>query len=81
MQEKEEKEILRSMIPDEAVPGEPVDVCDQINKYGTYECQDTTDTDNVFPLIGPFGAGVNGVTLPDIPDAVKEKYRSNKDCE
>ena len=79
MQEKEKKEMLRPMVADEAVSGEPVDVCDQINKYGTYECQDTTDTDNVFPLIGPFGAGVNGVTLPSIPDAVKDKQRPKKD--
>lgn len=79
MNDNEKKEILRSMKPDEAVPGEPVDVVDLINKYGTYEVQDTTDTDNVFPLIGPFGAGINGVTLPGIPDAVKDKQRPRKD--
>lgn len=39
------------------VLGEPVDVWDQINKYGTYEVQDTTDTDNVFPTIGYEGSG------------------------
>lgn len=55
--------------------GEPIDVFDQINKYGTYEVQDTTDTDNVFPLIGPMGAGTTGITLPDIPDAVEEEAR------
>lgn len=55
------------------IHGEPVDVWDQINKYGTYEVQDTTDTDNVFPLIGPLGAGVSGVTLPDIPFHVVKK--------
>ena len=38
------------------VLGEPVDVWDQINKYGTYEVQDTTDTDNVFPTIGYEGS-------------------------
>lgn len=75
----EHENIPRSMNPDEAVFGEPVDVVDQINKYGTYEVQDTTDTDNVFPLIGPFGAGVNGVTLPGIPDAVKDKQRPKKE--
>lgn len=79
MNEHEHNEFPRSMKPDEAVHGEPVDVCDLINKYGTYEVQDTTDTDNVFPLIGPFGAGVNGVTLPKIPDAVKDKQRPRKD--
>ena len=39
------------------VDGEPIDVWDQINKYGTYEVQDTTDTDNVFPTIGYEGSG------------------------
>ena len=79
MNNKEHKETPRSMKPDEAVPGEPVDVVDLINKYGTYEVQDTTDTDNVFPLIGPLGAGVNGVTLPSIPDATTDKQRPQKD--
>ena len=44
-------------IPACPVPGEPVDVWDQVNKYGTYEVQDTTDTDNVFPCIGYEGTG------------------------
>ena len=41
-----------------AVPvlGEPVDAWDQINKYGTYEMQDTANTDNVFPTIGYKGS-------------------------
>ena len=48
--------------PDEEIAvrpvlGEPVDVWDQVNKYGTYEVQDTTDTDNVFPTIGYEGSG------------------------
>ena len=45
--------------PDNIPPvlGEPVDVWDQVNKYGTYEVQDTTDTDNVFPTIGYEGSG------------------------
>ena len=47
------------------VSGEPTDVWDQINKYGTYQVQDTTDTDNVFPLIGPAGAGSSGIILPE----------------
>ena len=38
------------------VPGEPVDVWDQVNKYGTYQVQDTTATDNVFPTIGYEGS-------------------------
>ena len=51
------EEMPRSMKPDEAVPGEPVDVVDLINKYGTYEVQDTTDTENAFPCIGYEGSG------------------------
>ena len=37
------------------VLGEPVDVWEQVNKYGTYEVQDTTDSDHAFPCIGPCG--------------------------
>ena len=62
---KHEKHPLYHPTPSsDPVIGEPVDAWDQVNKYGTYECQDTTATDNVFPLIGPLGAGVNGVPLP-----------------
>ena len=44
-------------------PGEPVDVWDQINKYGTYEVQDTTDSDHVFPCIGPDHSGPSCVDM------------------
>lgn len=54
------------------VPGEPVDVWDQINKYGTYEIQDTTDTDNVFPTIGPNGGWRACLDLPNIKDVDKK---------
>ena len=59
---------------DESNPvfGEPVDVWDQINKYGTYEVQDTTDTDNVFPTIGPLGGWKNCVEALDIPETKKK---------
>ena len=33
-----------------------MDVWDMVNKYGTYEVQDTIDTDNVFPTIGYEGS-------------------------
>ena len=49
------------------VLGEPVDVWDQINKYGTYEVQDTTDTDNVFPTIGYEGSWKACLDLPKTP--------------
>lgn len=49
------------------VDGEPIDVWDQINKYGTYEVQDTTDTDNVFPCIGPEGGWRACLDLPETP--------------
>ena len=60
-----------SEIPVHPVPGEPVDVWDQINKYGTYEVQDTTDTDNVFPTIGPEGGWKGCLDLPQVCE--KEK--------
>ena len=31
--------------------GEPENVKELLNKYGTYEVQDTSDTDNEFPAI------------------------------
>ncbi len=41
------------------VMGVPVDVWDMVNKYGTYNVQDTADTENRFPTIaqadGPLG--------------------------
>ena len=43
------------------VLGEPVDVWEQVNKYGTYEVQDTMDTDNTFPTIGYEGSAQNCV--------------------
>ena len=46
--------------PDETtvtpVLGEPTDVWEQVNKYGTYEVQDTMETDNAFPCIGYEGS-------------------------
>ncbi len=81
MTDKTKKRMLGSMLENEAVNGEPITVVDQINKYGTYEVQDTTDTDNVFPTIGPLGAGATGVLLPDIPDAVRDKQRPRKEFE
>ena len=53
--------------PDETavtpVLGEPTDVWEQVNKYGTYEVQDTTDTDNVFPTIGYEGSAQSCVDM------------------
>ena len=37
-------------------PRWPDAVDDVINKYGTYEVQDTAETDNVFPTIGYKGS-------------------------
>ena len=37
--------------PPERGPGWPEGQDDVINKYGTYEVQDTADTDNRYPLI------------------------------
>ena len=62
-------------LPDPSVHpvlGEPVDVWDQIHKYGTYEVQDTTDTDNVFPTIGYPGSEQACLELPNQPYNVKK---------
>ena len=62
-------------IPDPSVVpihGEPTDAWEQINKFGTYEVQDTTDTDNVFPTIGPEGGWRACLDLPNIKEP-KEK--------
>ena len=74
---KDEKHPLpnpqQTEIPVNPVHGEPVDVWDQVNKYGTYEVQDTTDTDNTFPTIGYSGCQSNPgswkacLEPPDIP--------------
>ena len=75
MKMNEEKRPLPS--PDDVelranpVLGEPMDVWDQINKYGTYEVQDTTDTDNAFPTIGYEGSVQNCVDMAN--KQVKEK--------
>ncbi|MCQ2478480.1 MAG: hypothetical protein MJ091_04620 [Clostridia bacterium] len=34
-----------------AVHGQPVDVDDMLNKYGTYQIQPTADSENAFPKI------------------------------
>ncbi len=81
MTDKTKKRMLGSMMENEAVNGEPVDVVDQVNKYGTYEVQDTTDTDNVFPTIGPLGAGTTGVLLPDIPNVLTQEHHPRKSKE
>lgn len=53
--------------PDETavtpVLGEPTDVWEQVNKYGTYEMQDTVETDNVFPTIGYEGSAQSCVDM------------------
>ena len=63
----------------EPVNGDPVDAWDMVNKYGRCAVQDTTDTDNVFPLIGPLGAGCTGVTIP--PSLLKDEKKSPKQPE
>ena len=36
-----------------AFPGQPDDCFDMVNQYGTYNIQPTSDTEHLFPLIGP----------------------------
>ena len=33
--------------------GQPGDCADLVNKYGTYNIQPTSDTENLFPMIAP----------------------------
>ena len=53
------------------VLGEPTDVWEQVNKYGTYEVQDTVEADNVFPTIGYEGS--EQAYLDGADKAVKKK--------
>lgn len=51
---KKAKTPLENATPSTAsVSGPPTDVWEQLNKYGRCEVQDTTDTENRFPQIGP----------------------------
>lgn len=51
-------------------PGEPESCFDLVNRYGTYNVQRTTDTNNIFPLIGPA-----------LPKAWKKKELDKEDLE
>lgn len=48
----------RSGLPHDSTPdvhrfqGQPANCFDLVNQYGTYNIQPTSDTDNLFPLIG-----------------------------
>ena len=54
---KEEKERRHYPFPDapfaDPVFGQPESCADLVNKYGTYNIQPTSHTENLFPLIGP----------------------------
>lgn len=50
MKNKKDKNIITE-ISSNAVHGNPEDVFGMLNKYGTYEIQPTSDTENTFPLI------------------------------
>ena len=52
--------------------GQPDDCADLVNKYGTYNIQPTSDTENLFPLIAPglpeqWKRMAVGFPLPDCP--------------
>ncbi len=54
---KKSKNPLDDATPSTAsVSGTPTDVWEQLNKYGHCEVQDTTDTENPFPQIGPIAS-------------------------
>ena len=48
---KEQKKNIDMEISANAVVGQPENVFELINKYGTYEIQTTADTDNQYPAI------------------------------
>lgn len=48
---KEQKKNIDMEISANAVVGQPENVFELINKYGTYEIQPTDDSDNKFPTI------------------------------
>lgn len=50
LNEKKKKDIITEISVD-SVHGNPEDVFEMLNKYGTYEIQPTADTENTFPLI------------------------------
>ena len=52
----------------EAYFGQPESCFDLVNQYGTYNIQPTTDSDNLYPLIGPgFPTAWHGV-VPEADD-------------
>ena len=51
MKNKSKKQNINKEISATPVIGEPENVFELINKYGTYEIQPTADTDNEFPAI------------------------------
>ncbi len=48
---KNDKKRINTEISVESVHGQPVDAADMINKYGTYQIQPTSDSENDFPMI------------------------------
>ena len=54
---KEKKERTHDPFPDapfaDPVFGQPESCADLVNKYGTYNIQPTSDTENLFPMIAP----------------------------
>ena len=49
------------------------DAFDLVNKYGTYEVQDTADTSNLFPMIA------QGLPIKEIQNkGQKSKYQSDE---
>ncbi|MGN0173171.1 MAG: hypothetical protein ACI39F_01920 [Acutalibacteraceae bacterium] len=49
MDEKEKE--INTELSVTAILGEPENAFEMVNKYGTYEIQPTSDTDNEFPAI------------------------------
>jgi hypothetical protein len=54
LSEKQEKGLPYDASPmGNRIFGQPEDVFELINKYGTYNIQPTADSDHIFPMIAP----------------------------
>lgn len=56
-----------------SVVGQPQNTLEQINKYGTYNIQPTSDSDNSFPKIA------QGLARPEVRQKMKKEDKKSQD--
>ncbi len=56
-----------------SVVGQPQNTLEQINKYGTYNIQPTSDSDNSFPKIA------QGLARPEVRQKMKKEDKKSRD--